>query len=353
MIYDYCIVGQGLAGSILAYELLKKDKKVLVINHDSTPSSSRVAAGIYNPVTGKNLVKTWLADELFPFLEKYYSSIENDFNIKILHQTEIYRPFTNIEQQNHFLSQTANYSLEHIITDNVDEKFYNRFIINDLGGLKTLSAGWLNINVLLDTIHQYLIERAVLFNEKFDYNELKIEENSIEYKNLNIKKIIFCEGYHAHQNPLFSWLPFNPVKGEILDGKIENYDINEIVNQWIFILNQGNGNIRIGATYDWKNMDWQTTDEGKELLVEKLKKLLRLPFEITGQQAGIRPATIDRRPFLGNHPAHKNVYILNGFGTKGVSLAPYFAEMLIRHLESDEKISPEVNIERFYALYFQ
>ncbi len=350
--FDYCIVGQGLAGSILAQMLIEADKKVLVIQDDSVPSSSRVAAGIYNPVTGKNLVKTWLADELFSFLEKYYLSIEQKFNIKILNQTNIYRPFVNIEQQNHFLSQTANYSLENIITDNIDNNSYEKFIKNDLGGLKTLSAGWVNINIFLDAIRKFLIQKESYLSEKFDFSELKIEENGIQYKNLNIKKIIFCEGYHAAQNLLFSWVPFNPVKGEILNGKITEYDISEIVNQWIWILNQGDGNVRIGATYFWKNIDWQTTDEGKEFIIERLSKLLKVPFEITSQQAGIRPATIDRRPFAGNHPAHKNVYILNGMGTKGVSLTPYFADMLIRHLENDEKISPEVNIERFYALYF-
>lgn len=351
--YDYCIVGQGLAGSVLAYELLKLNKKIIVINDASTPSSSRIAAGIYNPVTGKNLVKTWLADELFPFLEKYYSSIEKDFNIKILHQTNIYRPFVDIEQQNHFLSQTANYSLEHIISDDIDNNSFEKFIFNDLGGLKTLSAGWVNINIFLDTIRELLIQKEAFINQKFDFNELKLNGNDIQYKNLNIKKIIFCEGFHARQNPLFSWIPFNPVKGEILEGKIAGYDIEEVVNQWIFIQNQGNGNVRIGATYNWKDLDWQTTDEGKELILQRLSKLLKVPFEITNQQAGVRPATIDRRPFVGNHPAHKNVYILNGLGTKGVSLAPYFSDMLVKHLENDEKISPEVNIERFYSLYFQ
>jgi glycine/D-amino acid oxidase-like deaminating enzyme len=351
--YDYCIVGQGLAGSILAYELLKLNKKIVVINNDSTPASSRVAAGIYNPVTGKNLVKTWLADELFSFLEKYYSAIEQDFNIKILHQTDIYRPFVNIEQQNHFLSQTANYTLEHIITDDIDNKTYEKFIINDLGGLKTRSAGWVNINLFLDSVRQLLIQKEVFINEKFDFGKLKINETHSRYKNLNIKKIIFCEGYHARQNPFFSWIPFNPVKGEILEGKIADYDIKEVVNQWIFIQNQGEEKVRIGATYNWKDLDWQTSDEGKEFILQRLSKLLKVPFEITNQQAGIRPATIDRRPLVGNHPAHKNVYILNGLGTKGVSLAPYFTDMLVKHLENDEKISQEVNIERFYALYFQ
>ena len=72
-----------------------------------------------------------------------------------------------------------------------------------------------------------------------------------------------------------------------------------------------------------------------------------LPFEIIDHQAGIRPTVKDRRPLLGVHPAHHQLAIFNGMGTKGVMLAPYFANHLVNHLENDDKLLPEIDIVRF------
>ena len=43
----------------------------------------------------------------------------------------------------------------------------------------------------------------------------------------------------------------------------------------------------------------------------------------------------------------KNVGILNGMGTKGCSLAPYFANQLMQHLINNSSLLPEVDILRF------
>jgi glycine/D-amino acid oxidase-like deaminating enzyme len=76
--YDYLLVGQGLAGSLLGYSLAKRGYSIMVLDNYEQPSSSRVAAGIYNPVTGRKLVKTWLADTIFPFLKTYYTELEKE-----------------------------------------------------------------------------------------------------------------------------------------------------------------------------------------------------------------------------------------------------------------------------------
>ena len=73
---DILIVGQGLAGSLLALELEKRKKNVMIIDNNPSVSSSKVAAGLYNPITGSKMIKTWLADELFPNLSKYYQDLE-------------------------------------------------------------------------------------------------------------------------------------------------------------------------------------------------------------------------------------------------------------------------------------
>ena len=64
-------------------------------------------------------------------------------------------------------------------------------------------------------------------------------------------------------------------------------------------------------------------------------------------KASVRPANIERRPFVGFHPTYKNIGILNGMGTKGCSLAPFFAKQLTGHLINEDQILPEADINRF------
>ncbi|CAH0996166.1 tRNA 5-methylaminomethyl-2-thiouridine biosynthesis bifunctional protein MnmC [Emticicia aquatica] len=348
---DYIIVGQGIAGSFLAYQLMRADKKVLVLNDETLPTSSQVAGGIFNPITGKNLDKTWLADQIFPYLKSFYSSLENEFHTKFYHETNLYRPFANEQQQKHFLRLTDEYDLGNYIkivqSDNVD---YQQ-VVNDLGGLYTSSAGWVNVPKMLEILRDFFKNKESYQAQKIDNCQLQISENSIVYKAFQAKRIIFCEGYYSLQNPLFNWIPFNPAKGETLLADVESYNISEIVNQGFWIIPLGNDKCRFGSTYIWDRLDWEPSESSKELISSKISKFLTLPYKITGQEAGIRPTTKDRRPFIGNHPLHKNVYIFNGLGTKGVSLAPYFAEKMLDFLESDKVLMSEANIERFYSLY--
>jgi glycine/D-amino acid oxidase-like deaminating enzyme len=103
---------------------------------------------------------------------------------------------------------------------------------------------------------------------------------------------------------------------------------------------------KVGATYHWFNLNEETTEEARKELTEKLEKLTRLPYKITKQVAGIRPATMDRKPFIGQHPKHENMYIFNGFGAKGVSLVPYFAAHFADVLLQKIDLDVEVDIKR-------
>lgn len=348
---DYIIVGQGIAGSLLAYKLLKADKKIIVLNDESLPTSSQVAGGIFNPITGKNLDKTWLADKIFPYLKDFYLSLEKEFNTTFYHETNLYRPFANEEQQKHFMRLTDEYDLGNYIKIISANNTEYSAITNTLGGLHTSFAGWVNVPKMIENFGKHFRSREVYRAEKFVYEALEVSENEVIYKDIEAKRIIFCEGYYASQNPFFNWIPFNPAKGETLLADVEGYNIAEIVNQGSWIIPLGGGKCRIGSTYVWDKLDWETTESGRALISSKIDKFLLRSYNITNQEAGIRPTTKDRRPFVGNHPLHNNVYVFNGLGTKGVSLAPFFAEEMLCFLEKNKVLMSESNIKRFYSLY--
>jgi glycine/D-amino acid oxidase-like deaminating enzyme len=354
MTADYLIVGQGIAGSVLAWTLHQRGLRVLIINDSSLPSASKVSGGIFNPLTGKKLNRTWKSEEILPFANGFYREIEEQLNVELLHYCNVYRPFRSVEEQNTFIAHTAEPNSAKYVLEDANDKKFSPFIENSLGGLQITQAGWVDCSQLLEKIKDFFVGIGQYMDANFDLLNIDIQEDRVKYGNVEIKKILFCEGYEACQNPFFKWLPFNPVKGETLITLVEDYSLTEIINQGTFIMPLDNkGTCRFGATYSWDDLNWETTNEARQLLEEKINTYLKKPYKIIDQQAGIRPSTDDRRPFVGLHPEHNQLGIFNGLGTKGVSLAPYFAEQFVNFLELGEELDSEVNIERFFSLYFR
>lgn len=349
---DFLVVGVGLAGSVLALELVRAGSSVTVVADSSRPSSSRVAGGLINPVTGKYLAKTWLADELFAGLEAWYADWEKEFSASFYHKTGLFRPFTGAEHQKSALAQIAKHGLEHYVEVRpAGEGVISTFAQATAQGMYLPQAGWVDLPVFLDAAARWLQQRAVWADTVFDFNEFELLEDGVKFREWEASRVIFCEGFYARDNPYFNWLPFNPVKGETLLGTLEHYPVPHIVNQGKWLIPLGGNRIRLGATYSWHELDFENSIKGREELLRAAENMLKKPFTITGQQAGVRPATKDRRPFLGTHPRYERLHIFNGLGTKGVSLAPWFARQLVQNLLQHQLIHPEANIKRFYALY--
>ncbi len=351
MMYDYLIIGQGLAGTVLSHTFLKNGKKVIVVNKNEENSSSKVAAGVYNPVTGIRMVKTWLADELFELVPRFYGELEKLLNTKFLIERLIYKPFINIEQQNDLIAKSSDIHFKKFLSITQDEidSFYKHLVKNDLGACHLHQAGNLKIPLMLDTYQQYLKENGLYIEDCFKCEDLVLNQNGIEWKNIKAKKVIFCDGHRATQNPYFDWLSFSLTKGEILLVKIPNFPEKDMINKGFFILPRGNQEFFVGSSYERK-IDLEPTEKARKMLTEKLDNLLKVDYEILEQRVGIRPTVRDRRPFLGLHPVHQQIGIFNGLGTKGVTLGPYFAQHLYDHLESGKELNKEVNILRYYSL---
>ncbi len=348
---DYIIVGRGIAGSVLAYTLLQRGKTVLIIDENKKEIASRVAAGLYNPVVFKRLVKSWMADELIPFMDNFYSSAEKTVDAKFYHKKKIVKLFTEENEKDFWIKKTKE-EVGKYLSNTIDTDFLSDIIYSPLGAAEVLSAGNLDTGIFLDAFYKYFESKESCLNEKVDYASINIADNRIDYKNYTAKKIIFCEGYQSIHNPYFNYLPFKLTKGEVLTVSIPklseaNNSFEKVINKGCFILPVGNNLFKVGATYEWTDLTENTTEKGKNELAEKLKKVLKVPFEIIEHKAGIRPTVSDRRPLLGLHPQHPELAVFNGLGTKGVMLAPYFANYFAGFLENKNTLDKEVNIDRF------
>lgn len=340
---DYIIIGLGVAGTWLSNELLERGKKIIAINHETHKTASLKAAGLFNPITGRKMVKTWMADELFQNLEQNYSNLEKKLSANFLHSIPIYRSFRNIEDKNDWDGKQGDLLFNPYIKELKTSSIGLPQINDPLGGIVLNHSGFIDLPILINAFRNFLVDKELYHNEVFDYSQLEFEEDEVIYKDWRVKKIIFCEG-STIENPFWKSLPFKLVRGEIMDIS-SNIDLQFIFNQGIFMIPKGN-HITVGSTYDHNNLSFEPNEEGIKNLKERLAKVFNGNYQVLDKRAGVRPATFDRKPFIGLHHKIKTLAIFNGFGTKGVSLTPYFAKHFVDVLENKCEIDKEVDVQR-------
>lgn len=339
---DYLIVGQGLAGSWLAYEMLQREYRIAVFNEEKHAISSMKAAGIYNPITGRKMVKTWKADTLFPTLEKQYADLENTLQAKFLHRIPIYRPFKTISDQNDWDGKHADNHYTSYIQKTHTKSIGYPCVNDSLGGISLNYSGYVDLPSLLKSAKTYLQHKGVYHGEVFEYDKMELKSEAVSYKGYTANKIIFCEG-SLSTNPHWH-LPFKPVRGEIMDIRC-NLKSDYIINQGVFMIPKED-RFTVGSTYDHTNLTYEPVESGIQSLKERLKNIFTGRYDILDVRAGVRPATHDRKPYIGLHQKYKTLGIFNGFGTKGVSLTPYFVKHFIDFLEGKIEIDKEVDVKR-------
>ena len=85
----------------------------------------------------------------------------------------------------------------------------------------------------------------------------------------------------------------------------------------------------------------------KNQALASVKSILKTGFVVREHWSSLRPATVERRPFVGFHPVFKSIGILNGMGSKGCSLAPWFARELADNIVHGKPIDPSADVQRF------
>jgi len=340
---DYLLIGQGIAGTTLAEHLLQKNQQIRVIDNAAANASTRIAAGLFTPITGIRFVKTWLCDQLFPYFHAFYANMEQKLGQRFFYTMPSYRPFDSIERQNKWLAEAGEPDMSAYVKS-INPKYEGVF--DEFGGLELNFSGYLDTVLFLDSYKKFLAQNDWLIEETFDENKIEIKANSVVYGQIEARKIIFCGGLADKSSRFWNFLNFRPIKGEILTIKLMEGSFRSILNRGVWVLPIGNNLYKVGSTYD-SNLDYEITQKALEDLTERLQKLIELPFEVINQQAGIRPASFDRRPFIGLHHEYSQLGIFNGFGTKGISMSPFFAQEFSEHLVHNKKLNELVSPNRF------
>jgi glycine/D-amino acid oxidase-like deaminating enzyme len=344
---DFLIVGQGIAGSVLAHRLISAGQRVFVIDRNKKSTSSRIAAGMINPVTGRKYVKSWMIEPLLEEAKKYYMCFEEEFNVEVMKEIEILRILKDDLEEERWLLRSGDHGYDQFLSEDQNQEGVAEVFNKELPHGMVQGGMQIHFPKLMEKVRGLLLPIDAYLDEEFDFQTLEVNDANCQYRHIETSHIVFCEGIRMKQNPFFQNLPMFVNKGEILKLRSDDYPTDVVAKRKHFTIPLEDGDIWFGALNSWVDEEELPSEAARITLEKELKDHYKIDFQIVDHLSAFRPAVKDRRPLLGTHPEHKRIHLFNGLGTKGASLAPYFSKVMVAYLLDGKELPQEVSIQRF------
>jgi glycine/D-amino acid oxidase-like deaminating enzyme len=342
---EVLIVGQGLAGTWLGYWLYTAGISFRVIDQPNPNGASLRAAGLINPVTGRRMVTTWMIDELMPFARSAYGELGSFLHQQLVEDISVIDFFPSVQMLQAFQKRFDEDPV--YLSPEENREKYAPWFRYELGWGAINPCLLVYVEKLLTAWRDWMKKNSVLTESVFERSKLQLHDRAIVYSGIQARYIIFCDGKSSALNPYFDKLPFALNKGEGMLVEIKELPQKIVFKKGMSLVPYRENIFWLGSSYEWSFENDQPTESFRLQAENWLKHFLKLPYHILEHFAAIRPATLERRPFVGFHPAYPQIGILNGLGTKGCSLAPYFAKQLAERIKIGGKINPLADINRF------
>lgn len=340
---DFLIVGQGLAGSLLAWHLIEAGQRVLVVDRDEEETSSKIAAGLVTPLAGGRFHLPEGLPERLDYARRFYWELEEGSGLTLYRHCRISRLFKDADEAGLWARKTA-------AADPAFDRFHGPLRIDPdrvtapHGGFEMRESGWLDLPAFLGLTRQMLLERAAYAIGRVDSTEVLLTPGEVRWKNITASCVVFCEGWRSRENRFFDWVPMRPTSGAILDLEAPDLAGEErILNRGAWLLPLGEGRFRGGSTYSGPTLPEPVAARAE--ILAKLARITPLPFAVTGQRQAFRPTIRRSQVFMGSHPAHPRIAFFNGLGSKGVLNGPWHARALVGHLLHGEPLPPEADLQ--------
>ncbi|XQY92828.1 glycine oxidase ThiO [Metabacillus sp. HB246100] len=340
--YDVAIVGGGIIGQSIAYHLAKENVSVVVLEGNAVGyGATRAAAGML----GAN---SELDDDdaFYQFAkesQRYYHTLNQELfdlsQVSIqLFDRGMYKLAYNEEEAK---------MLKRALPMNSTLEWHPREQV--LKHEPTLSSDLVGALYIPEDGHVSPFDTCLAFSKSARFLGADIVDNvpvhSIEKTDEKdyalqtakgtyySKHVVIANGVWSHyflQN-LDLQLGMKPVKGECLSVKSDKIKLEKtIFYDHCYIVPKGNGKLVIGATMVEDDWTTEPTFGGIQSLMNKMAPILPdIKYAtLLDTWAGLRPQTIDGKPYIGQHPSGEHLYFATGHYRNGILLAPKTGEMM-------------------------
>lgn len=325
---EYLVIGAGIAGTLISYELMQRNKSVVVIDNVAAVKASAVAGAILNPVN----IKQWsLAKDYQRYIAEAldsYTSFQYLLNTPVISEVPVIVFDAPVKRANILMQPFL-----HNITAAEDSLIDGAFI-NPFSAIKIAPSFQVHAGSLLTAWQKYLFAKNAFLDDYFDIAKLNISDNAVIYKHIHAKKIIFCEGAAAIQNPLFRDLPFTKNRGDVLLIAVQGMPEKFIYHNGIRLIPVGGQLFWCGSNYTWNYTDLNPDAAWKKQTIAHLRQWLKLPFTIQDHIVAERPTTAGQQPLMLAHESLP-AFMFNGLGTKGFLMAPLLAKQFVDKITDD------------------
>lgn len=336
------IVGQGLAGTAVAWHLWERGVPFLIVDPNEPDTCSKVAAGLVTPITGVRLNLSWRFGELLTEARAFYQRIGLRLQRSFYHEAPHVRLFKEAREVELWKTRSQDPTLLPWIEPHPPEPLVNSDVFNaSLGGFQQRDAGWLDTADYLEASRQFFLQQQQWQQGMLDEADLVISADAVTWQGRDFSHVILCKGWQQERSRHFDWLRYKSARGVILTLRADLRE-HRIVNHRCWLTPRGDTEWRAGSTYDF---DFHAPlDPWIAKMKQTVSGFLRVPHEVTGARAGIRPILRGREITLGSHPAHPRLAVLAGLASKGTLRSPTFARQLVEHLLDGRPLANEVDV---------
>lgn len=344
--FDTIVVGQGLAGSALLWESLWRGRRVALIDQSLPSTASRVSAGLMTPITGRQFVRSWNWERIWPAAVRFYRRVEAQVGESLLTIDAMWRlvedPAERRLCQERIDSGQFGEDARWASPETLSGPLAGRLAV-----LEMPRAAQLDVARYLAATRRFFGDRRSVDDSKLQLpQEIELTETGVHISRLGwtADRLIFCQGVANESNPWLGRLAMRPAKGEILEVHLPEITTSRVIHHGHWLAPNRQGGYLLGATYDWDRQDAETTEAARQELLAGLARWLPTPVRVVGQRAAVRPIHVNQYPVLGVHPEHRQLALINGLGSKGAVQSPWLAAHLLAHLHDAESLDPQIDL---------
>ncbi len=335
---DVLIVGQGLAGSLLARRL--EGRATFAVVDPGAMGSSRVAAGLMTPLTGRRFTLT-------PEYPAMFARAATELGaLGVFRPTDVLRLFADDAQRAMGLRRADCATCRPFIRKVAEAGRLDPDLEDPHGGI-LMAGAWCDLPRLLDSTRDWLGGR--LLRDRVDAAELSDTATGVSWRGLAARHVVWCDGWRASlPGGPFAHLAWQPAKGEVLDLTSDAPAKPYVLNREGWALPLGEGRWRTGTNWSWDDLGEAPSSAQADKLLGRFRGYFRQPVSatITGHLAGTRPCTRDNRPFVGRHPSRPAHWLLNGLGPRGTVWSTTAVDALVGALLEGAPIPPRIDLGR-------